>query len=298
MPKALALALACTIVCLCYPVCAQYAQGAGGASPSEPDWRLAIQAWTFRKLTFFEAVDTAAKLGVKYIEAYPGQAIGGGIGGKTHFSMPAETRQQIKAKLAAAGVKWVCYGVVRAKGEKGWRQLFEFAKDMGIETITSEPNPKEMDVVEKLCEEFGISVAIHNHPKPSRYWSPDTVLAACKGRSKRIGACADTGHWARSGLDPVECLKKLEGRIISLHFKDINKKQRRGAHDVPWGTGVCNASGMLAELKRQGFKGVFSIEYEHLTPQLELDVGKCVEYFRRTSTLPMEELKPAVVPTS
>jgi hypothetical protein len=51
----------------------------------------------------------------------------------------------------------------------------------------------------------------------------------------RGGACADTGRWMRSELNPVEQLKKLEGRIISFHFKDLNKFGG-GAHDVPWGT--------------------------------------------------------------
>jgi sugar phosphate isomerase/epimerase len=41
------------------------------------------------------------------------------------------------------------------------------------------------------------------------------------GRGKRIGACCDTGHWVRSGLHPVECLKKLEGRILGFHLKDV-----------------------------------------------------------------------------
>ena len=50
-----------------------------------------------------------------------------------------------------------------------------------------------------------------------------SVLAAIKGRTPLMGACADVGHWMRSGLDPVECLKKLEGHIICLHFKDLNE---------------------------------------------------------------------------
>ena len=115
-----------------------------------------------------------------------------------------------------AGVKLACYGVVSGRDETDWRRIFEFAKAAGIETITSEPDPKHMDMLDKLCEEYAINVAIHNHPKASRYWNPDTVLGAVRGRSKRIGACADTGHWVRSGLDPLECLKKLEGRIVSL----------------------------------------------------------------------------------
>jgi len=257
------------------------------AQAAEPDWRLAVQAWTFRKLTFCETIDQAAALGIKYVEAYPGQKLGGGIPGTTHYNMNAETQEKVQDKLAAAGVKLVCYGVTGAGNEKGWRKLFEFAKAMGIETITSEPNPKHLDFVEKLCDEYDINVAIHNHPKPSRYWSPDIVLEACKDRSPRLGACADTGHWARSGLDPTEGLKKLEGRIISLHFKDLNKRERR-AHDVPWGTGACDAASMLAELKRQGFKGVVSVEYERPSPELAANVGKCAEFFRKHAPLVAE----------
>ena len=48
---------------------------------------------------------------------------------------------------------------------------------------------------------------------------------------------------------------------MSLHFKDTNKIGK-GAHDVPLGTGVDDVKGMLTELKRQGFKGLLSLEYE------------------------------------
>ena len=40
---------------------------------AEKDWKLAIQAWSFRLFTFSEAVDKTAALGLKYIEVYPGQ---------------------------------------------------------------------------------------------------------------------------------------------------------------------------------------------------------------------------------
>jgi sugar phosphate isomerase/epimerase len=114
--------------------------------------------------------------------------------------------------------------------------MFGFAQDMGIETLTAEPAAEALDLVDTLCREYEIKVAIHNHPKPSNYWHPDKVLEACRGRSKWIGACADTGHWMRSGVRPLEALKKLKGRIISFHFKDLNEFDRRkGAHDVVWG---------------------------------------------------------------
>ena len=37
--------------------------------------KLSLQCWTFNKLTFFETVDKAKGLGVKYLEMYPGQKL-------------------------------------------------------------------------------------------------------------------------------------------------------------------------------------------------------------------------------
>ncbi len=154
-------------------------------------WKLAVQAFSFRKFTFFEAVDKTAALGVKYIEAYPGQVISKEKPDiKFTPDISADVRAEIKKKLAQSGVKLINYGVFGLPGDEAkCRQAFEFAKDMGIETIVSEPNEKSLETIDKLCQEYKIKVAIHNHPKPSHYWNPDTILTACKGRSKWIGAC-------------------------------------------------------------------------------------------------------------
>ena len=246
---------------------------------SQLGWKLGAQAYTFNHFTFFEAVDKTKESGMSYIEAFPGQTIGDGIEGKMDFHMPSEKRKQILKKLKEKGVKLAAFGVVGADSEKEWRGLFEFAKAMSIETITSDPNPEDLKFISGLCDEYGINLAIHNHPEPSRYWDPEIVLNAIKGLSKRVGACADVGHWVRSGLDPVESLKKLEGHIISLHFKDINEKNK-DAHDVPWGTGISNVKGMLKELKQQDFKGLFSVEYEYNWDNNVPEIIKSVKYFR------------------
>ena len=243
-----------------------------------PAWRLGSQAWTFNRLTFLEAVDRVAALGMKYIEMYPGQQVGPDLPDKTGPGMGPQATAAVRARLKERGVTLVSYGVTGLPGEEAaCRAIFDWAKGMGIETIVAEPAQGDLPMIDKLCTEYGINVALHNHPRPSRYWNPDTVLEATKGLSKRIGSCADTGHWARSGLDPVECLKKLQGRIITVHFKDLNVKSAQG-HDVPWGTGGCDAAGMLAELKRQGFRGVFSMEYEARWEMA--DLAACVKFFR------------------
>lgn len=256
-----------------------------GASAKGPEWKLAVQAYTFNRFTFFEAVDKAKAAGIGYIEAYPGQRLSPEKRNVSFdHNMSAETMAEVKAKLEKEGVKLVNYGVVGlGKDEAENRKVFDFAKAMGIETIVSEPDPACFDLLDKLVDEYKINVALHNHPEPSRYWNPDTVLAALKGRSKRIGACADTGHWMRSGVDPLEAVKKLEGRIISAHLKDLNEFGKKGAHDVIWGTGKGKAKEVLAELHRQGFKGVFSIEYEHNWDNSLPDVTECAKWFKKVT---------------
>jgi len=242
-------------------------------------WRLGIQAYSFNRYTLFEAIDKTASLGLDWIEMYPGQGLGGGLDGALTHTMSAANRKAVKEKLKDAGLTLVNYGVVTvANNEKAWRQVFDFAKDMGIETIVSEPKPEAFDLLERLCQEYNINLAVHNHPKPSFYWNPDTVLEVCRGRIERIGACADTGHWVRSGLDPVECLKRLEGRILCSHFKEIED-----GHDVIWGQGQGQAPKLLEELHRQGFQGVFSIEYEYHWKTSVPEIRGCVEFFNQFS---------------
>ena len=240
--------------------------------------KLSLQCWTYNQLTFFETVDRAAALGVKYLEIYPGQKLKPGSDVKVNRDMSDETADEIKQKLAdAGGLRLVAYGVDGVPtDEKGARKDFEWAKKMGIEVLVTETTPN--DIHEKMCNEYGIRLALHNHPQS---WPPDQVLKACEGRSKLIGACCDTGHQMRAGRNTVEVLKKLEGRVEHLHFKDLN--EYGDGHDVPWGTGKGDCKGMLEELKRQGYKGYLSIEYEYgSVKDLDGNLPKCVEFFDRT----------------
>jgi sugar phosphate isomerase/epimerase len=132
--------------------------------------------------------------------------------------------------------------------------------------------------------EYNIKVALHNHPKT---WPPDAVLKASNDKGKLIGACCDTGHWMRADYVPVDTFKKLEGRVMHSHFKDLNGfgKDTQGPHDVAWGTGKGDVKGMLAELKRQNYKGYLSIEYEYGDlNHLAENLPKCVDYFDKTMT--------------
>lgn len=268
-------------------LCFSWAPRANANADDLKGWKLGMQAYSFNRFTFFEAVDKTKALNMRYIEVYPGQQMSKEKPDvKTDHNMSAENKREMLQKLRETGVKLTNYGVVGLPNDEAeCRKVFDFAKEMGIETIVSEPPEDAFDLIDKLCKEYKIGVAIHNHPKPSYYWSPDTVMRVCKGRSDWIGACADTGHWCRSGVDPLGAVKKLgrAGRIRSLHFKDLNEFGNRDAHDVIWGTGIGQVKAILTELDRQNFKGVFSIEYEYNWMNSMPEIAGCVAFFRKTA---------------
>jgi sugar phosphate isomerase/epimerase len=273
--------------------------GASAASAAdELGWQMAIHAYTFRKFSIFQCIDKTAALGLKYM-SLSGSVSMDGSNSLTTVQLSDKDAAAIRAAATAKGIKLVNIGVVQLPPDEAKsRKVFEFAKLIGIDTLVAEPEPAALDTVEELCKEYNIKVAIHNHPKPSHYWNPDTVLEAVNGRTMLMGACADTGHWLRSGLDPVDCLKKLEGRVICLHFKDLvldepkspdataakkeKKSQSRAMHDVPWGTGVGNVKAQMAELKRQHFQGVFGVEYEYHWENSMPEIAECVKFFNAT----------------
>ncbi|MBL8891725.1 MAG: sugar phosphate isomerase/epimerase [Planctomycetaceae bacterium] len=247
-------------------------------------WLLGTQTYTFNRFTFFEALDMAHRVGLKYVEAFPGQRISPEIEGTMGAGMTAAQIELVKRKLAETGIKVTAFGVVGLSADEAEsRKIFEWCKTMGVQVINTEVDRAAFDTIEKLCKEYKIKVGLHNHPKPSIYWNPDTIVEALEGRSEWLGACADTGHWLRSDLNPVECLKKLDGKIVSMHFKDLNKSGSE-AHDVPWGEGVGNVPGIIAEMKRQEFKGPISVEYEHNWLNSLPEVGQCVQNFHRLTT--------------
>jgi sugar phosphate isomerase/epimerase len=259
---------------------------ANSASAKSPDFtgadklgfQLILQSWTTNRYNVVQSIDYAKQLGLHAIEIYPGQPLGGNTKGTWGPQMTDEQIDEMLAVAKAADVKIIDTGVIVIPSrEDEARKFFDWAKKIGITEIVSEPEPKDLPMIDKVAGEYGIKVAIHDHPKPSRYWDPEFTYDKIKDL-KHVGFCADVGHWKRSGLDPVVVLEKYGEKVYSLHFKDLVKESGGGYHDVPWGTGESKAAAMLATLKQKGFKGPIAIEYEHEwdLPTLE----KCVEFFQ------------------
>ncbi len=250
---------------------------------------IGCQAYTFNRFSVFEAIEKTAQAGGTVIEFYPGQKLSKDQPEvKLDHHASAETLQKVKDCLEQHKVKAVNYGVVQIpKDEAQARKVFEFAKAMGMRAVTTE-SVEALDTIEKLVKEYDVMVGFHDHPKRAnnpnyRMWDPAYVLSVVKDRDPRIGSCADTGHWVRSGLKPVECLRILKGRIISSHLKDLNE-MRPDAHDVAYGTGVADVPGILQELRNQNFTGNISIEYEYHWENSTPEVAQCIGFVRGYGT--------------
>ena len=247
---------------------------------------LGCQAYSFNRFTAFEAIEKTAQAGGKVIEFYPGQKFSPeNPERKLDHNLPDEWIDKLKAKLKQHHLMAVNYGVVSLpNNEEESRKVFEFARKLGLRAVTSEPSPAAMDLIERLVKEYDIMMAIHNHPKrpndPSyKVWDPEYVLSLVKDRDRRLGACADTGHFVRSGIKPVDALRILEGRVISSHLKDLHEFRPSG-HDVPFGEGVSNIPGILDEFRRQKFQGNISIEYEYNWDNSVPDITRCIEFVK------------------
>ena len=82
-------------------------------TPELLGWHLGTQAYSFRLFTLEEALNKADSIGIKYIEGFPGQKIGGGIDGSLDYHMPPGKRDSrvavIKEKRDHHAFLWSNY---------------------------------------------------------------------------------------------------------------------------------------------------------------------------------------------
>jgi sugar phosphate isomerase/epimerase len=226
-------------------------------------WRLGFAAYTFRALTLFETLDRIARTGLHFVELFAWQRLSPQhADAKPGPGLSRPLRGDRKKKASDCGIRMIgCY--TGLKSVDAAKAFFDFAADMGFEFIVSEPPEEMLGEVEKLTELYKIDLALHNHPQPSHYWNPAIGRAALEGRSERMGFCCDTGHWCRSGLEPVEMLRKIAPRVKTFHLKDLDQFGVRGAEDVVWGQGKGRIAEILAEVQRQRIQQpYFAIEWE------------------------------------
>ncbi len=238
-------------------------------------FKVGLQSYSLRGYTrdgradVEKALAATRELEVQYWESYP-----------DHIPMTADPQQisDRKRQLETAGVTLMGYGVVHlGKDASANRKIFEFAKAMGLKYLSASPEPGSFDELDKLVEEYGVAVGIHNHGPGDHYARIDTIAKAIKDHHPKIGCCVDTGHFLRSREDPVHAVEAFGKRVYGVHLKDV--KDARTFTIL--GKGDLRTVDLLKALARNNYEYCLAIEYEE-NPENPLDdIRACLAETRK-----------------
>ena len=157
---------------------------------------------------------------------------------------------------------------------------------MGIKTLTAAPNPDALPLLDKLTQEYGVNIGIHNHgPDDNRWGDWQAILDAIQALNPRVGACDDTGHYLRASKNPITAAVKFGKRLHSVHVKAVAQGPNGTKPFVPIGTtgSLLDVVQLLRFLKEQEYPGILAIEEEEPNNPMDL-IGKSVEAMRRYIT--------------
>jgi len=236
-----------------------------------------VALYSFNRFSLEDGLQKAKQSGVDYVEGFSFQQLGGKFGEKPLASVSEPALAEVRSLLQDNDLRMISM-YADGKTVAEWQALFEKGKHLNLEFLVGEPEPHLWEALDSLAAVYEIRLAIHQHAKgQSRFWHPDSALAALEGHPN-FAVCGDLGHWVRSGLDPVECLKKLEGHLVSIHAKDLDSFGNLEATDVKMGSGIIDFEAVLSELRRQGFDGFIFVECEHDWDSNFNDVKSAVDF--------------------
>jgi inosose dehydratase len=253
-----------------------------GAAPTPADspygpFKFGIQSYSLRgyvkdgKADLDKALAVTKELGLHYWESYPAH-----IPTITDASEIAKYKQ----KTEASGVTVIGYGVIHfTKDHDANKRIFEFAKAMGLGYLSADPDPESFDSLDKLTEEYGVGIGIHNHGPGHRYALIDTIAAAIKDHGPKVGCCVDTGHFLRSREDPVRAVEVFGKRVFGVHLKDVKDAQ----HFTVLGKGDLRTADLFKALARIKYDDCLALEYEEHPENPVDDLKACLDAAREAA---------------
>ena len=235
-----------------------------------------VQSWCFRD---FKDNATLAKMvkqiGVDKIEI---------CGVHANFDKP-ETFGEVVKIHSDAGVKIVSMGVQTFVGNTDVeRKWFECAKIAGAKYISAhfkiDSFTTAIPTTAKLCDEYGIKIAIHCHGGYMFGGSQDELEYMMQIGGPNIGLNIDTAWCIQAGGKPVEWAKKYAGRIYGIHYKDFTFDPKGGYEDVIVGQGSLDLPAFVKALEDGGFNGFAVVEYERDADNPVPKLTECVKAMR------------------
>ena len=209
-------------------------------------------------------------------------------------------RQQIRRQCEEIGVPILgiyCPSPVNLGGELGtesrtlFREFVRLAADMGVEWIRAINNtttsyadadfsPEEafertvagLKEVGAEAQDLGVGVLLENNENTTSSSAADLLrMQAEIGEVARIGIAYDAVNAYFQGLDPIEELEQLAGKIDILHLKNVKRHRDpefaylpRGDASYEWtalADGDLDWRDLLGRARAGGFDGPLTFEY-------------------------------------
>ena len=178
--------------------------------------RVGVSAGAFGPISFSEAAARADTLGTGFLEASSSQKVSPEIPKNLDDKLSPEEVAAVKNRLAELNLRLVAYQVDAIPADEGSRrQLFAFAKAVGIEMIVTPTAPADLPELDTLANEFGVNVAFEGS-------NPKNLASALEGLSSRIGVSVDTAAWAKAGINPTDGLTLVNDRLLGFGLPDTS----------------------------------------------------------------------------
>ena len=231
--------------------------GTASAAPAKRDSpiRLSVATYSFRNFDRATCIANIKALNVDYCDI------------KEKHLPYKDSPEQLAAgrkEFDAAGIKVVGGGNIDMKSDDvaELRKMFDYARACGFPMMIMAPTQSNMGKIEKLCQEYKIKAAIHNHgPEDKFFPTPQSALKVIKNMDPLVGLCIDIGHTSRTGVDIVESIAEAGPRVHEMHMKDLKNPMDKDSQ-VAVGDGVLPIPAIFRQLIKMNYSGVCSLEYE------------------------------------
>ncbi len=249
------------------PAEAQLVTGKRGSD----DFRIGVAGYTYRNFDIDRTLKYLQSMGVKYLSV-------------KDFWLPlnstAEQMKAFKAKCAAHGVDGYILGPIYMRNEADVDRAFAYAERYGSDVFIGVPTYELIDYVIKKVADTGIKVAIHTHgPDGQPFPNIQKVVELVKDPKLGVGCCMDLGHSVRMGEDIVKDIKKYKDWIYDIHIKDESEASKKG-QTWEMGRGVMDFKPIVEVLRKIGYKGVVSLEFEKNGKDPHPGVAESIGYLR------------------
>ena len=283
---------------------AQAQQAAAAAPSKEAPFKVAIAGYTFNKFKLDKdaaLVEAQKKNPQATLKEIPDQTLEMLRRIDVHYLCIKDFHLSLKStdeeiaafheKCKSFGVTGYGVGPIYVGSEEEVDAAFAYAKRVGVKVLVGVPfklvekkrtaSPELLKRVEAKVKEYDIKFAIHNHgpDMPELFPNAESGIEMIKAMDKRVGLCLDIGHQFRDGKDPVKAILDFSDRIHDIHIKNVTEPSKKG-RGIELPRGAIDFPAVVRALRKVGYSGACSLEYEKDMSDPLLGIAESIGYFR------------------